>query len=58
MYKIACTRAVNQRKMLKRYQMNAMAMYYDPKVWYKNNLIFQFHEFNESLKILEREKMK
>ena len=27
--------------------MNALAMYYDPKVWYKNDLIFNFMNFNE-----------
>ena len=35
-YKITCTRAVNRNK----YQMNAMAMYYDLKVRHKNDLIF------------------
>ena len=42
MYKIACTKAVNQPRMLKRYQVNALTIYYEPKVWYKNNLIFSF----------------
>ena len=41
-YKIACTRAVKQHRMLKMYQMHALTMYFDPKVWYKNNLIFNF----------------
>ena len=30
--------------------MTAMAMYYDPKVRYKNNLIFNLTNFNENLK--------
>ena len=30
--KIARTRAVNQPRMLKEYQMNAMVMYYGPEV--------------------------
>ena len=42
MNKIACTKAVNQHRMLKRYQMNALTMYYDPKIWYKNNMTFNF----------------
>ena len=37
--------------------MTAMAMYYDPKVGYKNNLIFNFMNFNENLKYL-RETLK
>ena len=57
MYKFACTRAVNQPRMLKRYQMNAMTMYYDPKVWYKNNLIFNFMNIMKALEILERDKI-
>ena len=28
--------------------MTAMAMNYDPKVGYKNNLIFNFMQFNEN----------
>ena len=28
--------------------MNAMAMYYDPKVSYKNDLIFNIMNFNEN----------
>ena len=28
--------------------MNAMAMYYDPKVSYKNDLVFNFMNFNEN----------
>ena len=31
--------------------MTAMSMYYDPKVGYKNNLIFNSMNFNEYLKI-------
>ena len=34
--------------------MTAMAMYYDPKVGYKNNLIFNFMNFNENLKNREK----
>ena len=30
--------------------MTAMTMYYDPKVGYKNNLMFNFMNFNEHLK--------
>ena len=30
--------------------MTVMTMYYDPKVGYKNNLIFNFMNFNENLK--------
>ena len=37
--------------------MNAMAMYYAPKVWYKNNLIFNFMNFNGNTQNL-REKVK
>ena len=33
----------------KRYQMTSMAMYYDHTVGYKNNLIFNFMNFNENL---------
>ena len=40
----------------KRYQMTAMAMYYNPNVGYKNNLIFNFMNFNENLKKEWREK--
>ena len=58
MYKIACTRAVNQPMMLKEVQMNTMSLYFDPEVLYKNNLTFHFMNFNENLRNLrEREKM-
>ena len=48
MYKITCTRAVNKSRMLKKDQMNAMTMYYDPIVSYKNDLISNFMNFNEN----------
>ena len=37
--------------------MKAIAMYYDPELWYKNNLNFNFMNFNENLRNL-REKVK
>ena len=37
--------------------MTAMAMFYDPKLGYKNNLIFNFMTFNENLQNLS-EKVK
>ena len=46
MYKITCSGAVNKN----RYQITAMAMYYDPKVCYRTNLSFNFMSFNENLK--------
>ena len=58
MYKVACTRAVNQPRMLKRHQMNALKMCYDPKVWYKNNLIFNFMNLMKTQEILESENMR
>ena len=58
MYQIACIRADSQPRMLKRHQMNAMTMYYDPKVLYKNNLIFNFMTLMKTYEILERDKMK
>ena len=57
-YKIACTRAVNQPRMLKGYRKNAMAICYGPEVWYKNNPIFHFISFNENLKNREKEMQK
>ena len=33
--------------------MAAMAMYYDPKEGYKNNLIFNFMNYNETFKKME-----
>ena len=43
----------------KRYQMNALTLYYDPGVWHKKNLIFHFMNFNENLRNLrERKKIK
>ena len=55
MYKIACTRAIYQPRVLKMYQMNALTMYYDPKVWYKNNPIFNFTNLMKTSEILESE---
>ena len=49
MYKIACTRAVYQPRMLKEVSNECyMAMYYGPEVCYKNNLIFNFMNLNEN----------
>ena len=51
MYKNICSRAVNKFKILKEVSNDCygMAMYYDPSVGYKNNLIFNFMNFNENL---------
>ena len=48
-YKITCTRVVTNPGCLKKYQMNAMAMYYDPKVSYKNDLNFNVIKFMEKI---------
>ena len=32
----------------KKYQMNAMAKFYDPNIWYKTDLTFYFMNFNEN----------
>ena len=37
--------------------MNALTLYYDLEVWHKNNLIFDFMNFNENVRNLkERER--
>ena len=36
--------------------MNALTLYYDPEVWYKNNLIFHFMNIKGKLKKFVREK--
>ena len=38
--------------------MNAMTMYYDPKLLYENNLIFNFMNFRENLRNLRARKNK
>ena len=38
--------------------MTAMATYFNPKVGYKNNLIFNFMNFKENLRKMERKNEK
>ena len=54
MYKIICSRDVNKSRILKEVSNDYYDNYYDPKVGYKNNLIFNFMNFNENLKHLRK----
>ena len=38
--------------------MNTLSLYYDPEELYKNNLIFNFMNFNEKLRNLRERKNK
>ena len=38
--------------------MNTMSLYYDPEVLYKNDLIFNFMNFNENIRNLRERKNK
>ena len=38
--------------------MNALTMFYDPKVWYKSNMIFNVTNLMKTYEMLESENMK